>query len=198
VAQPADRGADAQALGLPVQLDNDANVAAYGEYRFGAGRGYRLVLLVTVGTGLGGGIVSDGRLVRGANGFAAEVGHVVLQPDGLPCGCGNAGCWEQMASGTAIGRLAARRLASGPTRSHRAHDRGDPEAATGRSVPGGARGDASARRILAEVGRWLGIGLAGLANILDRGVIVAGGGTAAAGDLLLEPARQRSRTSSRV
>jgi glucokinase len=178
-----------EALGLPVQLDNDANVAAYGEYRFGAGRGYRLVLLVTVGTGLGGGIVSDGRLVRGANGFAAEVGHVVVQPDGPTCGCGNRGCWEQMASGKAIGRLGREEARERPG-SLVASMAADPEAVTGRTVTEAAlAGDGAAQRILGEVGRWLGIGLAGLANVLDPQVIVVGGGTVAAGDLLLEPAR---------
>src|SRR5262245_65073053 len=92
------------ALGLPCQVDNDASMAAYGEFRFGAGRGYRHVLLVAVGTGIGGGIVADGRLFRGAKGFAAEVGHVIVEPEGPPCGCGNRGCWEQVASGGAIGR----------------------------------------------------------------------------------------------
>lgn len=81
------------ALGLPCQVDNDASMAAYGEFRFGAGRGYRHLLLVTVGTGIGGGIVSDGRLFRGANGFAAEIGHIIVEPDGPLCGCGNRGCW---------------------------------------------------------------------------------------------------------
>jgi glucokinase len=92
------------ALGLPCQVDNDASMAAYGEFRFGAGRGYRHLLLVTVGTGLGGGIVSDGRLFRGANGFASEIGHIIVEPGGPLCGCGNRGCWEQVAAGRAIDR----------------------------------------------------------------------------------------------
>ncbi|HEU5225234.1 MAG TPA: ROK family protein, partial [Actinomycetota bacterium] len=94
-----------EALGLPCQVDNDASMAAYGEFRFGAGRGYRHLLLVTVGTGIGGGIVSDGRLFRGANGFAAEIGHIIVEPGGPLCGCGNRGCWEQVAAGRAIDRM---------------------------------------------------------------------------------------------
>ena len=88
----------ASALGLPALADNDANVAAWGEYRVGAGRGSRHMLLVTVGTGIGGGIVTDGRLYRGAHGFAAEIGHIIVEPGGPLCGCGNRGCWEQVAS----------------------------------------------------------------------------------------------------
>ncbi|MGH2546965.1 MAG: ROK family protein, partial [Actinomycetota bacterium] len=92
--------------GLPCVVDNDANAAAWGEYRFGAARGYRHVLVVTVGTGIGGGIVADGELFRGAHGFAAEIGHIIVEPDGPLCGCGNRGCWEQVASGRALDRLA--------------------------------------------------------------------------------------------
>jgi glucokinase len=92
-------------LELPCVVDNDANAAAWGEYRFGAARGYRHMLMVTVGTGIGGGIVADGVLYRGAHGFAAEIGHVIVEPGGPQCGCGNRGCWEQVASGHALGRL---------------------------------------------------------------------------------------------
>lgn len=104
------------ALDLPCQVDNDANVAAWGEHRFGAGRGYRHMLLVTVGTGIGGGIVSDGRLLRGAHGFAAEIGHIVVEPGGPLCGCGNHGCWEQVASGHAIDRLGGEAVRQHPGR----------------------------------------------------------------------------------
>ncbi|HXF71955.1 MAG TPA: ROK family protein, partial [Actinomycetota bacterium] len=101
----------AEATGLPCIVDNDAAVAALAEHRYGAGRGARDLLLVTVGTGIGGGIVVEGRPFRGAHGFAAEIGHVIVEPGGPRCGCGNLGCWEQVASGTAIeraGRAAAR------------------------------------------------------------------------------------------
>jgi glucokinase len=179
-----------EVLGLPCQVDNDANAAAYGEYRLGAGRGFRHMLLVAVGTGIGGGIVSDGRLFRGAHGFAAEIGHIVVEPGGPLCGCGNFGCWEQVAAGRTIdrmGREAARehehsilaRLAGG-----------DPEQVNGLVVTEAARrGDEAAVRVLAEVGRRLGQGIAGLVNVLDPQIVVVGGGAIAAGDLLLDPAR---------
>jgi glucokinase len=179
-----------QGLGLPTLTDNDANVAAWGEYRFGAGRGHDHMLLVTVGTGIGGGIVTGGRLFRGAHGFAAEIGHIIVEPGGPLCGCGNRGCWEQVASGHAIsraGRDAARQYP------HSAINRiagGDPAMVGGPVVTRAAlEGDEIARGILAEVGRRLGEGIAGLANVLDPGVVVVGGGAIEAGDLLLSPAR---------
>jgi glucokinase len=178
------------ALDLPVQVDNDANVAAYGEYRFGAGRGYRHMLLVAVGTGIGGGIISDGRLFRGANGFAAEIGHIIVEPGGPPCGCGNRGCWEQVAAGRAIDRMGreAARERAGSILARLAG--GDPDAVTGAHVTRAARdGDEASLRILSEVGRRLGEGIAGLVNTLDPQIVVVGGGAVVAGDLLLEPAR---------
>jgi glucokinase len=179
-----------EALGLPILLDNDANAAALGEFRFGAGRGYRHMLLVAVGTGIGGGIVADGVMLRGAHGFAAEIGHFVVDPSGPLCGCGNRGCWEQMASGSAIGRLGRERVRDLPHSLIARLAGGDPDAVTGKLVAEAAtRGDEAAVSILAEVGRWLGVGIAGLVNILDPQVVVVGGGAAEAGDLLLEPAR---------
>jgi glucokinase len=179
------------ALGVPAIADNDATAAAWGEYRFGAGRGYRHLLLVTVGTGIGGGIVTDGRIYRGAHGFAAEIGHIIVEPGGPVCGCGNHGCWEQVASGHAIeraGREAAERYPhSGIARLAE----GVPERVTGSLVTRAAvDGDETARAILAKVGRRLGEGIAGLVNVLDPQVVVIGGGAMAAGDLLLEPARR--------
>jgi len=177
-------------LGVPCQLDNDANAAAYAEFRFGAGRGYRHVLLVTVGTGIGGGIISDGRLFRGANGFAAEIGHVVMEPGGPVCGCGNRGCWEQVASGSTIGRLGRDVAFEDPSSEIARLADGDPEAVTGAHVTRAALdGDPGAVRIVAEVGLRLGVGIAGLVNVLDPQVVVVGGGAIAAGELLLEPAR---------
>ena len=178
------------ALGVPCQLDNDANVAAYGEFRFGSGRGYRHVLLVAVGTGIGGGIIIDGRLFRGANGYAAEIGHVVVEPDGPPCGCGTRGCWEQVASGTTIGRLGREAVREHPHSALARLAGGEPEVVTGKLVTQAAqRGDPVAVRILAQVGGRLGVGIAGLVNVLDPQVVVVGGGAVVAGDLLLEPAR---------
>lgn len=178
------------AIGVPCQLDNDANVAAYAEYRFGAGRGYRHLLLVTVGTGIGGGIIADGRLFRGAHGFAAEIGHIVVEPLGPVCGCGNHGCWETVASGSAIGRLGREAARDDPGSVLARLAAGDPEAVTGAIVTRAAlEGDPTAVGILGVAGTRLGIGIAGLVNVLDPEVVVVGGGAIAAGDLLLEPAR---------
>jgi glucokinase len=178
------------AVQLPCQVDNDANTAAYAEFRFGAGRGYRHVLLVTVGTGIGGGIVSDGRLFRGANGFAAEIGHIIVEPGGPPCGCGNRGCWEQVASGRAIDRLGREAARAEGGEELRRLAGGDADAVRGRHVTEAARaGDPVAIGIFQEAGRRLGEGIAGLANVLDPQVVVVGGGAIVAGDLLLEPAR---------
>jgi len=177
-------------LGVPVVADNDNTAAAWGEFRFGAGRGYRDLLLVGVGTGIGGGIVADGELVRGAHGFAAEIGHIVVEPDGPLCGCGNQGCWEQVASGQAVTRAGREAVRSGAATSLVALSGGDVGRVTGPMVTRAARdGDAVAIGIIAEVGRRLGVGIAGLVNVLDPEVVVVAGGVAAAGDLLLGPAR---------
>ncbi|MEW6059574.1 MAG: ROK family glucokinase [Actinomycetota bacterium] len=180
-----------EALELPCQVDNDANVAAWGEYRFGAGRGYGHMLLVTVGTGIGGGIVAGRRLFRGAHGFAAEIGHVIVEPGGPPCGCGNRGCWEQVASGSAIGRLGRAAVVEHPDSVLARLAGNDPGEVTGKTVTEAARqGDDLALAILCQVGGRLGEGIAGLVNTLDPQVVVVGGGAVAAGDLLLEPARK--------
>ena len=178
------------ALGLPTVTDNDANVAAWGEFRAGAGRGVQDLLLVTVGTGIGGGIVAGGRLFRGAHGFAAEIGHVIVEPGGPLCGCGNYGCWEQVASGHAITRAGRDAAHQYPNSDIAQLAGGDPDAVTGPVVTEAAeRGDQLAIGILGEVGRRLGEGIAGLVNVLDPELVVVGGGAVAAGDLLLEPAR---------
>jgi glucokinase len=174
--------------GLPCVVDNDANVAAWGEYRFGAARGYRHVLVVTVGTGIGGGIVADGELFRGAHGFAAEIGHIIVEPDGPLCGCGNRGCWEQVASGRALDRLARAEVEQDPAGRIAALAAG--AEASGRHVSEAARGgDPPATAIFAAVGRRLGEGIAGLVNILDPEVVIVGGGVAEEGAVLLDPAR---------
>jgi glucokinase len=179
-----------EALGLPCQVDNDASMAAYAEYRFGAGRGYRHLLLVTVGTGIGGGVVWDGRLFRGAHGFAAEIGHTIVEPDGPRCGCGNRGCWEQVAAGRAIDRLGREAASEQPHSILARLAGGDPRAVTGALVSQAAQqGDDASRTILTEVGRRLGQGIAGLVNVLDPQIVLVGGGAIQAGDLLLEPAR---------
>ena len=178
------------ALGLPTLTDNDGNVAAWAEYRFGAGRGHDHMLLVAVGTGIGGGIVTGGRLLRGAHGFAAEIGHVVVDPSGPVCGCGNRGCWEQLASGHAITRAGRDAVERFPYSSIAKLSAGDPANVTGPLITRAAReGDEIARSILAHVGERLGEGVAGLVNVLDPSIVVIGGGAVEAGDLLLEPAR---------
>jgi glucokinase len=178
--------------GLQAVVDNDANVAAWGEYRFGAGQGYQDVLVVTVGTGIGGGIISGGRLVRGAHGFAAEIGHFIVEPGGPWCGCGNQGCWEQVASGRALDRAAREGAESRPD--SLIATLGGAHAAEGRHVWEAARRqDRMAIRIIDAVGRRLGEGIAGLVNVLDPEAVVVGGGVADIGDLLLEPAREAFR-----
>ena len=175
--------------GLPCVVDNDANAAAWGEFRFGAVRGYRHVLAVTVGTGIGGGIISDGSLFRGAHGFAAEIGHIIVEPGGPRCGCGNLGCWEQVASGRAIDRLGRQETARNP--GGRIAQLASGAEVTGHHVAAAARqGDPAGSAILTEVGRRLGEGIAGLVNVLDPEVVVVGGGVAEEGDLVLEPARR--------
>ncbi len=180
--------------GLPCLVDNDANAAGWAEYRLGAGRDARDMLLVAVGTGIGGSFVSGGQLFRGAHGFAAEIGHVIVDPDGPVCGCGNRGCWEQVASGRAIGRLGREAAARAPHSALVELAGGDAGRITGAMVTAaGLRGDRVACDVLAEVGRRLGQGIAGLVNVVDPDVVVVGGGVIEAGDLLLEPARAACR-----
>jgi glucokinase len=177
---------------LPVVVENDANAAAWGEFAFGAGADVDDLLLLTVGTGVGGGIVLGGRLWRGAFGVAAEVGHLRMVPGGHPCGCGNRGCLEQYASGSALVRNARQRSVGDPpeARPLLARAGGDPTAITGPMVTeGAAAGDPFCVDLLAELGRWLGEGIAALATVLDPAVTVIGGGVSQAGDLLVEPAR---------
>jgi glucokinase len=177
-------------FGLSVTVDNDATAAAWAESRLGASRGHDESLFVGVGTGIGGGIVSGGRIVRGAHGLAGEIGHVIVEPDGPPCGCGNRGCWEQVASGLAIARAGARAVQDHPNSAIARLADGDPERVTGELVTEAARtGDPVAVGIFAEVGRRLGDGVAGLVNILDPEIVVIGGGASEAGEVLLAPLR---------
>jgi glucokinase len=179
--------------GRPTLVDNDANGAAWAEYRFGAGQGESRLVCVTLGTGIGGGIVSDGRLDRGRFGLAGEFGHMVLVPGGHRCECGNRGCWEQYASGRALGREARGLAATGSPRAADLIERagGDVSRIVGTVVTDAARaGDPAAVEIVEDVGSWLGTGLANLAAALDPGTFVIGGGVSELGDLLLEPARE--------
>lgn len=178
---------------LPVIVENDANAAAWGEVRFGGGRGHDHVVCVTVGTGIGGGIILNGSLYRGRWGIAAEPGHMRVVPDGLRCGCGNKGCWEQYASGNALVREARELATSGsPLAGHLLEMGGrTPEGITGPLITKAARdGDPIAVELLEDIGRWLGAGMASIAAILDPGCFVIGGGVSEAGDLLISPARE--------
>lgn len=179
-------------VGLPVVVENDANAAGWAEFRFGAGREQDDMLMFTVGTGLGGAVVLDGHLLRGAGGFAGEVAHMTAVPDGQWCGCGRRGCLEQYTSGTALVRTARKRAAAG-------HGELGPlvQAAGGaaKGIDGplitrmAQEGDAASRELIAELGSRLGEGAASIAALLDPGVVVVGGGVSAAGELLLGPAR---------
>lgn len=188
-----DLKADLEArVDLPVVIENDANAAAWGEFRFGAGEDVDDLLLVTVGTGVGGGVVLDGELHRGAFGVGAEIGHMRVVPDGILCGCGNHGCFEQYASGSALVREARNAAGSGSPRARDLMERagGDATAITGPLITEAARdGDGFALEQLAELGRWLGEGIASLTAILDPAVVVIGGGVSEAEDLLLDPIR---------
>lgn len=177
----------AAATGLPVKVDNDANLAALAEARLGAGIGYRMVLFVGLGTGIGGGLVIGGRIERG-RGFLGELGHMTLDPSGPHCACGRRGCWEALVSGTALARAAADLAAADPSG-------GVAQTAAG-AVPRGehltaaaAAGDREARCRLTAAGTWLGRGLANLVAALDPDAIVIGGAAAGAGEALLGPAR---------
>lgn len=178
-------------VGLPVVVENDANAAAWAEVRFGAGAGQDDVVCLTIGTGIGGAIVLDGRLVRGRHGIAGEPGHMRVVPDGLLCGCGNYGCWEQYASGNALTRFARERAAGEPQSAEKllAFGDGTPAGIRGPHVTQAASmGDPIALAAFQDVGEWLGQGMADLAAILDPGAFVLGGGVSEAGDLLLAPA----------
>jgi len=179
-------------IGLPVVVDNDANASAWAEARFGAARGQPDVIFVAVGTGIGAGIVLGGRLYRGQWGMAGEPGHYRVVPDGRLCGCGNRGCWEQYASGSALeaeAREFARRSPGAAVRLLQLAG-GSADGITGAQVTQAAReGDPAAMRCFGTVGGWLGQGLADLAAILDPGCFVIGGGVSEAGELLISPAR---------
>lgn len=179
-------------VSLPVVVDNDANVAALAEAVHGAGKGAKHQVMITVGTGIGSGLVLDGRLYHGRYGLGGELGHMVLVPGGALCSCGNHGCWEAVASGRAIGRLARQRIEGGAGADVLAAAGGNIDSITGELVGEAAvAGSPFARDVLGEIGRLLGIGFANVVNIFDPELIVVGGGAAAGtGELLLGPARE--------
>jgi glucokinase len=179
-------------LGLPVLVDNDSNVAILAEHRAGAARGVHHAVLVTLGTGIGGGLLLDGKVYRGSEGAAAELGHIVVDPDGPECpgDCPGRGCLEAFASGSAIGRAGVEAA------------RANPGSALGRALASGREvtgplvtelahdGDPVAREVLATAGRWLGLGMVTLVNIFNPELVLVGGGASAAGDLMLDSARE--------
>jgi glucokinase len=180
----------AERLGVPVAVDNDANAAMVAEHRYGAAVGASCAALLTLGTGIGGGIVVDDAVVRGAHGGAGEWGHMVIAADGPLCTCGNRGCLEMLVSGTALGRAAQEAAVTLP-------DSGFGRAlAAGRSITGmlatelAHDGDPIARDVVAGIGHYLGVGIGNVVNVLNPEVVVVGGGVIAAGELLLAPARQ--------
>jgi glucokinase len=178
-------------LGTPVVIENDANAAAWGEFRFGAGEQQPDVVVITVGTGIGGGLILGGQLYRGHFGIGGEPGHMRVVPGGRQCGCGNLGCWEQYCSGTALVR-AAREVATERRDDARRllQMAGDVDSIDGTVVMRAAQeGDPAALDCFDEIGRWLGQGLVDIAALLDPGRFVIGGGVAEAGELLLKPAR---------
>jgi len=181
-------------LQRPLWVGNDADAAAWAEYRYGAARDSSLMLMITLGTGIGGGIVIDGRLQRGSHGVAGEWGHMRVVPDGRLCACGNRGCWEQYASGTALGQTAREVANNSPAAAADLLDRvgGDAARITGEVVAqAAADGDPLAIELLGEVGTWLGQGSADLSAILDPDVVVIGGGVSVLGETVLTPARER-------
>jgi glucokinase len=176
---------------LPVTVDNDANAAALAEVLHGAARGRSEVLLVTLGTGIGGGIITGGRLYRGAHGFAAEIGHITVDPDGPRCACGARGHWEALASGTALGRLGREWAARGEAPGVLARAGGRVEAILGYHVGAAAvAGEPDGLALLRAHARAVATGLGGLVNLLDPEVVVIGGGLVELGDVLLEPIRE--------
>lgn len=180
-------------VGLPVVVENDANAAAWGEYKHGAGRGVTDMVCVTVGTGIGGGLVFDGNLYRGAHGIAAEIGHLGVEPGGRLCGCGNRGCWEQYASGNALVREARVLAAERRDEAEVLLDLGDgtPEGVQGKHISEAARlGDAVALAAFDSLARWLGVGMADVTALLDPACFIIGGGVSEAGDLLLGATRR--------
>lgn len=182
-------------LDIPVIIENDANAAGWAEYRFGAGRGYRHMVMLTLGTGVGGAIIVDGKMLRGGFGVAGELGHMRVVPNGIACGCGQRGCIESYASGTALLRTAKELVASGDPAGHRLAEITEQAGEfTGAQVYQAlVEGDPGAIKLLNDLADWLGQAIASLSAILDPEIVVIGGGVSQAGDLLLEPIRESFR-----
>ena len=180
----------ADRLGLPTVVDNDVNALALGELAFGAARGARNFILICIGTGVGGGIVANGQIVRGASGYGGEVGHMTVEPEGRPCFCGSRGCLKAYISGPDLAAQAREVLTVAPSARFLALAGGDPAAIRAEDLFQAAReGDAAAQAIVEGAARILGIALGNLINALNPELILLGGGVMAGADLLLEPAR---------
>ena len=180
-------------IGLPVVIENDANAAAWGEAKFGAGRNQAHMMMLTIGTGVGGGIVVNNELYRGAFGIAAEFGHLRVVPEGHLCGCGARGCFEQYASGSALRRHAREAISASPDLALNLLARGDGtiDGLTGQAITDAAReGDAVALAAFQTTAQYLGAGIASLAVLLDPSCVVIGGGVIDAGEILLAPTRE--------
>lgn len=176
--------------GLPVAVENDATCATWAEVQRGAARGARDAVLVTLGTGIGGGVVAGGVLQRGANGFAGEPGHMVLDPNGPLCPCGRRGCWERYASGSGLGRMGREAAEAGRAPRLVELAGGDAEAVRGEHVTAAAsEDDAGALEVMRDFGWWAGLGIANLVDLLDPEIVVVGGGLISAGSVLLDPLR---------
>lgn len=176
--------------GVHAWVGNDATCAGWAEHARGAAKGADDVLMVTLGTGIGGGIVAGGRLLEGAHRYAGEIGHMVVEPSGPVCACGQRGCWEQLASGRALGRLGRRRAEEGRAPAIVSQAGGDPGGVRGEHVTAAAAtGDADAVEVMVEYAGWLALGLANVTNVLDPAVVVIGGGLVEAGEVLMGPLR---------
>lgn len=177
-------------LGRRVVVDNDATCATIAEFRMGAGRGHRDGMLLTIGTGIGGGIVADGQVRHGAHGFAGEPGHMLIDPAGPLCPCGRRGCWERFASGSGLGRLGRDAAIGGRLPAAVELAGGDTEAVRGEHVVAAARGgDGLAGEVLDDFAWWMAAGIANLVNLVDPAVVVLGGGVLSAADVLLDRVR---------
>jgi glucokinase len=180
-----------QRLGLPIRVDNDATCAAWGEHLAGAARGVSDAVCVTLGTGIGAGIIADDQLVRGAHGFAGEAGHMVVDPRGPLCPCGRRGCWERFASGSGLGLLGREAAVAGRFRRGVELAGGVAETVRGEHVTqAAAEGDEGALEVIRAFAAWVALGIGNLVTLLDCSLVVIGGGLVEAGDLLLDPVRE--------
>lgn len=187
-----------QRVNAKIVIENDANSAAWAEYKFGVGRGSDVMVMLTIGTGVGGGIISRGEIHRGHFGVGAEIGHMRVVPQGDICGCGQQGCFEVYASGSALVRFGKQAMHDDPRATQTLFDLagGDIDALTGADITNAAQsGDAVAIELFARLGRWIGEGIASINAIIDPELVVIGGGVVDAGDLLLNPIRESFKQS---